>query len=170
MEYLQDIIDYGLKILFIGFNPGLRSAGIGHHYANKSNNFWKLLFESGLTPYKFNPEEDKKLIEIGYGSTNIAGRPTRSASEVSSSEYKEGSIILKNLLEKYKPQIACYVGIGVYRIFTRKQDVRCGIQTCSSVDGVVDYVCPSPSGLNRMTYSVKLEHFKGLKNLLYEIL
>ena len=167
MECLPDIIDYRLKILFIGFNPGLRSASIGHHYANKSNNFWKLLFESGLTSYKFAPEEDRGLIEIGYGSTNIVERPTRGASEISTSEYRAGSIILKNILEKYKPQIACYVGIGVYRIFTRKQDVKCGIQACSAVDGIADYVCPSPSGLNRMPYHVKLEYFKGLRDLLY---
>jgi mismatch-specific thymine-DNA glycosylase len=47
---LRDRIRPGLQILFVGINPGVRSATTGHHFAGFSNRFWKLLFESGLVP------------------------------------------------------------------------------------------------------------------------
>ena len=166
MDYLPDILDYNLKVVFIGYNPGLNSARIGHHYAGKSNNFWKLLYEAGFTPYKFTPEEDGKLIQFGLGSTNIVDRPTRGIDELKTAEFREGAIHLKDLLEKYRPGYSCYMGIGVYRVFSGKKEVVCGIQKESVVEGVKDYVCSSPSGLNRTPYSEQLICLRGLNELL----
>ncbi|MCX7709774.1 MAG: mismatch-specific DNA-glycosylase [Clostridia bacterium] len=166
MDLLPDIIDHNLKVVFIGYNPGMKTAETGHHYAGPSNGFWKLLYESRLTPYRFKPEEDRKLLELGYGSTNIVSRPTKSASEIKKEEFREGSDRLKTLLQLYKPKIACYMGIGVYRMFTGTKVVNPGRQEKSEVSGIVDYVCSSPSGLNRMPYDQQLNCFKGLKKLI----
>ena len=38
----------GLRVLFVGINPGVRSAITGHHFAGYSNRFWKLLWEAQL--------------------------------------------------------------------------------------------------------------------------
>ena len=40
----------GVRVLFVGINPGVRSARIGHHFAGYSNRFWKLLCDAGLVP------------------------------------------------------------------------------------------------------------------------
>jgi len=45
---LRDRIRPGVRVLFVGINPGIRSATVGHHFAGPSNRFWKLLYESGL--------------------------------------------------------------------------------------------------------------------------
>jgi double-stranded uracil-DNA glycosylase len=169
MEGIPDIIDYNLNILFIGYNPGLKSAEIGHHYASKSNGFWRLLYEAGITPYRFSPEEDRKLLELGCGSTNIISRPSRGASELKNHEFKAGAVVLKKLLEKYKPQIACYVGMGIYKKFSGKKDVEHGLQGERIVQDTKDFVCPSPSGLNRMPYEQQLHYFRKLKDLSNEI-
>lgn len=66
---IPDYLDYQLQIVFIGFNPGLTSARTGHHYASPTNRFWKLLFESGLTPVQYQPGEDYKLLEHGLNRT-----------------------------------------------------------------------------------------------------
>ena len=34
---LPDLIESDLKILFIGINPGTRSAEVGHHFAGRPN-------------------------------------------------------------------------------------------------------------------------------------
>ena len=47
---LKDRITPDVRVLFVGINPGVRSAVTGHHFAGFSNRFWKLLFESGLVP------------------------------------------------------------------------------------------------------------------------
>lgn len=167
--FLPDIISDNLSILFVGYNPGTLSAATGHHYANKSNRFWKLLYESGLTPYKLDPDEDSRLLEFGYGSTNIVSRTTKSAKDITTTEFKEGSIILKELIYRIKPKIVCFVGIGVYKAFASyimkipesTLKVQSGIQEKSLIDGIIDFVCSNPSGLNTIPYSEQLECLKN---------
>ncbi|MGL5514568.1 MAG: mismatch-specific DNA-glycosylase, partial [Sporomusa sp.] len=96
MDHVPDIIALNLRILFIGFNPGLRSAETGHHFAGHSNKFWKLLAAAGLTPYQFKPDEDGKLLALGLGITNIVARPSRAASEITREEYLAGREVLQN--------------------------------------------------------------------------
>lgn len=165
MNFLPDYLKEELLILFIGYNPGISSARLGHHYAGKNNCFWKLLRDADLTPRLFSPAEDFKLLELGYGLTNIVPRPTKGAKDLTADDYKAGRERLENILLKYKPLIACYVGIGVYKEFSRDRKAKMGLQNLSVVEGVLDYAAPSSSGLNRMGYQDKLNYFKELKGL-----
>ncbi len=159
----------GLTVLFIGYNPSLRSAEIGHHFAGRNNGFWRILVESGLTPERLQPEEDLQLLKLGMGLTNIVARPTRAASELTAAEYREGAKQLREKLERFRPRIACYVGIGVYKAFTRRKQVNHGVQTESAVPGVVDFVAPSTSGLNRMLYQEQLQIYRQLSELVTKL-
>lgn len=165
MQEVPDIIAVNLKILFIGYNPGARSAEIGHHFAGYSNRFWKLLYESGLTSQQIKPEDDETILHYGYGITNIVARPSRTAVEITKDEYREGRKILQKKLSVYKPRFACYAGIGVYKEFAGMKNPICGLQPKSVVDDVMDFVVPSPSGLNRMVFSEQLQIYKKLHKL-----
>lgn len=46
-KQLPDYLDYDLRVLFIGINPGITSAARGHHFAGPTNHFWSCLSESG---------------------------------------------------------------------------------------------------------------------------
>lgn len=166
MTEVPDIIAHNLKILFIGFNPGRRSAETGHHFAGYSNKFWKLLAASGLTLRLLKPEEDSQLLAMGYGITNIVARPSRTAAEITKEEYQAGREILLDKLRRYKPQIACFAGVGVYREFSRQTGIRCGLQPVSSVAGVTDFVVPSPSGLTRILFQDQLVYYQELARLI----
>ena len=65
-----------MRVLFVGINPGVRSAPTGHHFAGYSNRFWKLLHESRLVPEPLTFEEDGRLPEFGFGITNLVARPS----------------------------------------------------------------------------------------------
>ncbi|MFW6287869.1 MAG: mismatch-specific DNA-glycosylase [bacterium] len=166
LKELPDYLDYNLKVIFIGFNPGIRSAETGHHYAGRGNRFWKLLYESGLTPYQLEPEEDYKLLDLGYGLTNIVMRPSKKASDLDKGEYLAGRKILKAKLQKYNPEYACYTGIGVYRNFSGKKKIKRGLQDDQVLPGIKDFVISSPSGLNRTPYQEQLSRYKELKQLI----
>ncbi len=150
MPEIEDHLDYGLSVLFIGFNPSLRSGETGHHYANPRNNFWRILEDSGLTSRRYSPAEDRDLLKLGFGFTNIVARPTRGVEDIDREEYREGRKILRAKLTEYLPKVACYVGKGVYTEFTGRKQARWGFQPESAVDGVIDFVAPSSSGLVRM--------------------
>ncbi len=88
MQEIPDHLQKNMNILFVGFNPSLVSAQTGHHYANKNNRFWKILYLAGLTPKLFTASEEVKLLQLGYGLTNIVARPTKSAAEITKLEYR----------------------------------------------------------------------------------
>ncbi|WP_409347025.1 G/U mismatch-specific DNA glycosylase [Paenibacillus sp. MBLB4367] len=150
MKPIPDHIGHGLSVLFIGFNPSVRSSETGHHYANPNNRFWKIIHEAGLTPRKYKPEEDGDLLRLGFGFTNIVSRPTKTAAEITKEEYREGRSLLTEKIRHYRPKVACFVGKGVYEQYSGKLGADWGEQPEPIVDGVVEFVAPSSSGLVRM--------------------
>ncbi|GIP22774.1 mismatch-specific DNA-glycosylase [Paenibacillus sp. J22TS3] len=166
MQEVTDHLDYGLQIVFIGFNPSLRSGEVGHHYANPRNNFWRILHQSGLTPRLYDPSEDQDLLKLGYGFTNIVARPTRGVEDISREEYREGREILEAKLKTYRPQIACFVGKGVYTELTRRKKVAWGFQQDSYVEGIHEFVAPSSSGLVRMPMDEIVAIYRQLRDFI----
>lgn len=126
MESIPDHIKENLRVLFIGFNPSIRSGETGHHYANPTNRFWTILQLSGLTERKYSSEEDYKLLDLGYGLTNIVAKPTKNAAELTKAEYEAGRKALIQKISRYKPKIACFVGKGVYEQFSRQKNIPWG--------------------------------------------
>jgi TDG/mug DNA glycosylase family protein len=157
LDPIQDYLRKDMIILFVGYNPSIKSGISGHHYANPTNRFYTILHKAGFTDRKFDPTEDRLLIELGYGLTNIVERPTRAASDIRKEEYDEGRVKLKKKIQYYKPKIVCFVGKGVYQEYSKKRSIHWGVQQ-PSVDGIVDFVAPSSSGLVRM----KIDEIVGI--------
>lgn len=166
MNCLPDYLDKNLDILFVGFNPSILSGETGHHFASPNNRFWKILFESGLTPSLFQSVEDYKLLELGYGLTNIVERPTKSADEITKGEYRQGAETLKKKIMLYNPNYVCFVGKGVYKEYSNKKKIPWGLQSEAVVPGTHDFVAPSSSGLVRMKSAEILAIYKQLAELL----
>ena len=168
MRPISDHLSENLKILFVGFNPSIRSSELGHHYANPNNRFWRIVYDSGLTPRKYDATEDAKLLELGYGFTNIVQRPTKAADEITKEEYKHGKEILKKKVEQLKPKVVCFVGKGVYQQYSGLKVIQWGRQTKNVIPGVIDFVAPSSSGLVRMKMEEIVDIYKGLVSILME--
>ncbi|MGJ7921598.1 G/U mismatch-specific DNA glycosylase [Neobacillus sp. LXY-4] len=166
MKPIEDHIKEDLAVLFVGFNPSIRSSETGHHFANPNNRFWTILHKAGITPKKFTTEEDRLLLDYGFGFTNIVQRPTKAAQEISKEEYKLGQKELKRKITRYKPRIVCFVGKGVYQEYSGKKDVPWGVQPESVVEGTLDFVAPSSSGLVRMKIEDIIRIYAELPNLI----
>lgn len=163
---LPDYVRPGLKVLFIGFNPGERSAQLGHYYAYPGNRFWWLLWQAGLTDRQVKPEEDATLPErYGYGLTDIVDRPSKSSSDLEGWELRAGREGLLAKLRTYRPAVACYNGKGVYGAAAGLPTGRVtyGFQPTPLVEGTADFVAASPSGRSRETLAAKLELYRQLR-------
>lgn len=158
----RDLLRPGLTLVFCGYNPSLASGRSGHHYAHPGNRFWRVLYASGITARLYGPEEDERLLDLGIGFTNLASRPTRRADELTREEIQAGAQELRFRLERFKPQVVAYTGIGVYRWFRATSKVSWGVQEDSAVPEVADVVVPSPSGLNRMRFEELVDHYRVL--------
>lgn len=149
----EDLIDYDLKVLFCGINPGLYSAATGFHFARPGNRFWKVLHLAGFTNRQLHPSEEHELIELGYGITSFVKRTTARADELTTEEYIAGGAALLKKLEKYKPKNLAVLGIGAYRTAFAKPKAIVGLQT-EKIGGANVWLLPNPSGLNA-NYQIK---------------
>src|SRR3712207_5530140 len=73
---LPDLIARGLKVWFCGITPGLFSGAVGHPFARPGNRFWPTLHAAGFTGRRLSPFEERELLALGYGITNLVDRAT----------------------------------------------------------------------------------------------
>ena len=117
---LTDALRPSLHLLMIGLNPGLLTASTGHAYAHPSNHFWRLLHSSGLTSIRHPPSDTHALMDLyGIGNTNLCPRPTRDGSGLSKSEMEDGVGVLDEKVRRYKPEVVCIVGKGIWDTIAR---------------------------------------------------
>ena len=157
-----------MRVLFVGINPGMRSAAIGHHFAGPSNRFWKLLFESRLVPEPIGTEDDHRLPEWGFGITNLVPRATRGIDTLRAPEYVAGALVLRRKVRRWKPDVVAFVGVTLFRaVFGVKAGVPIplGLQADSiTFEGARVCVLPNPSGRNaNFSYQEMLAAFRGLR-------
>ena len=163
---VRDVIAPNLRVLFCGINPGLYSAATGHHFARPGNRFWPTLYQAGFTPRLLHPSEERELLTLGYGITNLVPRATASADELTSGELVAGQRRLKSKIKRFQPQVLAVLGISAYRTAFAQKVVVLGEQSERLVTSVV-WVLPNPSGLNAHYQLADLaEHYKALRQLL----
>uniref|UniRef100_A0A0A1XI26 G/T mismatch-specific thymine DNA glycosylase n=1 Tax=Zeugodacus cucurbitae TaxID=28588 RepID=A0A0A1XI26_ZEUCU len=145
---LPDHLCDNLDIVIIGINPGLFAAYKGHHYAGPGNHFWKCLYLSGLTQEQMSAEQDYKLLKYGIGFTNMVQRATKGSADLTRKEIKEGSRILLEKLQRFRPKIAVFNGKLIFEVFSGKKDFNFGRQP-ECVEGTDTYVWVMPSSSAR---------------------
>ena len=181
---LQDRIRPGLRVLFVGINPGVRSAITGHHFAGYSNRFWKLLSDSKLAPEPITYEDDVRLPEWGLGITNLIARPSPGIDQLRPAEYLDAWKILDRKIRRYGPEVVAFVGVTLYRAIlpmlgdsgsatgALRRASAARAATLSSVVGPQPitihrarvFVLPNPSGRNaNFTYAEMLQAFVRLR-------
>nr|POE80090.1 g/u mismatch-specific uracil dna glycosylase [Quercus suber] len=117
---LLDILAPDLICMFVGTNPGIRTAVAGHAYAHPSNLFWKLLHASGCTEARLRPEQDGELPRrYCMGNTNLVERASRDAGELSKREMAEGTPSLEAKVRRWRPEAVCIVGKGIWEAVWR---------------------------------------------------
>ena len=145
---LPDIISTSLDVVFCGINPGMRSAAVGLHFANRTNRFWRVLHLAGFTAKQFEPEEARLLLHYGYGLTSAVARPTVSATDLSRGDFIAAQPAFERKIAKYRPRYRAFLGKPACSVFLNQRDLSWGLQP-TTLGGSAVWVLPSPSGLNR---------------------
>jgi double-stranded uracil-DNA glycosylase len=187
---LPDHIRPGARVLFVGINPGLRSAAVGHHFAGHSNRFWRLMHDSGLLPESLNHEDDARLPEFGYGITNLVRRATPGIDALRAGDYARGRRALVARIRAHRPMVVALVGVTLYRALfpsavprrdrasarsgARRRDAptRGGVLGLrrETLAGSRVFVLPNPSGRNAtLSYDAMLGAFRALNKYLYAV-
>jgi double-stranded uracil-DNA glycosylase len=146
-QKLPDILAPNLRVLFSGINPSLYSAAVGHHFARPGNRFWKSLHGAGFTDRLLHPSEDRSLLALGYGLTNLAERATARADELTLEDLCQGHASLSEKLKIHRPQCLAVLGISAYRTAFEQPKAVMGLQP-EKLHETEIWVLPNPSGLN----------------------
>ncbi|HEY5836574.1 G/U mismatch-specific DNA glycosylase [Streptomyces sp.] len=144
---VEDVIGGGLRVLFCGINPGLMSAYTGHHFARPGNRFWPALHASGFTARRMAPAEQREVLALGLGITNLAGRATARADELTADELVAGGRLLTAKVGQHRPAWLAVLGVTAYRVAFGDRHAQVGPQE-RTIGGTRIWVLPSPSGLN----------------------
>jgi TDG/mug DNA glycosylase family protein len=145
-QALADLVGPDLRVLFCGINPGTLSGELGLHFARTGNRFWKLLYAGGFTESVLPPAEQHILPAIGIGITNLVGRVTAAASELSSSELREGATQLEAKVEILRPRCVAVLGMQAYRTAFLRPGATIGPQP-EPLGHSLLWLLPNPSGL-----------------------
>lgn len=143
---LADLVGPDLRVLFCGINPGTLSGDLGLHFARPGNRFWKLLHAGGFTESVLLPAEQHTLPELGIGITNLVGRVTAAASELSVVELREGATQLGTKVVMLRPRCVAVLGLQAYRTAFRRPEAVVGRQP-ELLGSALLWLLPNPSGL-----------------------
>jgi TDG/mug DNA glycosylase family protein len=143
VSVLPDYLRPGLDLVLCGTAPGPVSAARGHYYANPGNRFWRTLFEVGLTPRLYRPDDDHLLPEIGIGLTDLVKTRSGLDRDLAGGDYDAAGLEARIAL--YRPKVLGFDSLNAGRRALGKT-ARCGHQT-GLFGGAEVFVLPSTSGL-----------------------
>jgi TDG/mug DNA glycosylase family protein len=144
---LADTVGAGMRLLVCGVNPSWYSADAGVGYARPGNRFWAAAMAAGIV--SADRDAASALVDHGVGMTDFVKRPTRTAAEVTSEEYRAGFARVERLVAWLQPGAVCFTGLSGWRDVVNAK-ARAGVQA-EGIGGRPAYVMPSTSGLNART-------------------
>lgn len=147
---LLDFLAPGLRVVFCGTVVGKVSGEKRHYYAGAGNDFWRLLFESGLTSTLLDPTQDSRVLEFGIGLTDLAKGVASSSDTGLRAHYDVEGFVRK--MEEFKPGCVAFHGKEAAKEVSRRlgfgKALKLGTQAWT-VAGRPVFVVPSASGSNR---------------------
>jgi len=150
---VPDLIGPGLKLLFVGINPGLWTAATQTHFAHPGNRFYPALRRGGVIERDIDrgtglTDDDRDyLLARGIGNTNLVNRATVRAAELSAAELREGRVRLEECVRTWSPAVVVVAGLTAYRTAFAQPKAKAGEQP-EGLLGARLWVVPNPSGLN----------------------
>jgi double-stranded uracil-DNA glycosylase len=150
---VPDLVGPGLRLLFVGINPGLWTAATQTPFAHPGNRFYPALAEAGIIPRLpsfaagLSEADRQEFLDAGIGISNLVKRATVRADELSRDELRAGAARLTRDVARWKPVVVAIVGLTAYRQGFGHSKARAGKQPEHLAESEL-WVVPNPSGLN----------------------
>ncbi len=154
---VPDLLGADVRLLFVGINPGLWTAATQTHFAHPGNRFYPALLRADIIAEPVDAaagmtDADRaRFIDSGIGITNLVGRATARADELTAAELRTGGERLKNLVHELAPRVVAIAGITAYRTAFAQRTAASGRQPedwPTRTGRCQVWVVPNPSGLN----------------------
>lgn len=150
---VPDLIGPGVRLLFVGINPGLWTAATSTHFAHPGNRFYPALLQAGIVDRSISrtngmtADDRAYLIARRIGFTNLVRRATARADELTATELRSGALELTEFAQTHRPAVIAIAGITAYRTAFHRPKAKLGEQP-EGLAGARVWAVPNPSGLN----------------------
>ena len=148
LRTLPDLLRPGLDLVFVGINPGERSARLGHYYGHRGNAFWTALSASGLVPESVGPDDDRRLPgSFGIGFTDVVKRVQTDSTLVRDAELRASAPAFRRRIAYASPRALCFTTTRAFDVLHPRvrQPEQWGRQPVT-IEGAAVWVMPSTSG------------------------
>jgi G:T/U-mismatch repair DNA glycosylase len=156
----QKFIRHDLVLLFVGFNPVIKSLKKGHYFSSFpstwKSSLWYQLHYAGFSEY-LDPEDkaDVRLFgdsEKRLGITDLVDDDFKTnPKQIKKQNIIRGRARLTQEIRKYKPKVVCFLGKDTYRKFrdlSNREPVKYGIQNFYVGESKI-YLAAFPSSMEK---------------------
>jgi double-stranded uracil-DNA glycosylase len=156
-DVLQDLLRDSLRIVLCGTAVGTASAAAGAYYAHKQNKFWKILYETGLTPELLQPHRYRDLLQHRIGLTDFVKTHSGMDHQIPLSELTlDARARLSASIAKCRPEFLGFTSkTAGQRFLGGKRDY--GEQT-ERIAGTRIWILPSTSGAAQGNWRPEIWH------------
>ena len=150
---VPDLAGPDVRLVFVGINPSLWTAGTRTHFSHPGNRFYPALRLAGIIDRDLDraagmTDDDRAYFRArGIGQTNLVNRATIRADELAAEELRAGAERLRTFVRTHTPRVVAVLGITAYRTAFGRPRARGGEQP-ETLEGARLWVVPNPSGLN----------------------
>ena len=156
-DILQDVLQDSLQVVLCGTAVGTASAAAGAYYAHRQNKFWKILYETGLTPELLQPQEYRDLLQHRIGLTDFVKTHSGMDHEIPLSKLAEVSRSrLSASIVRYRPKFLAFTSkTAGQRFLGGKRDYG------EQVERIAEtriWILPSTSGAAKASWRPEIWH------------
>ena len=150
---VDDLLGPGVRLLFVGINPGLWTAAVNAHFARRGNRFWPALYRAGITSSLVDASDGMpadaraELLAKRVGITNLVAVATARADELTAEQLREGGLRLRRVVAEQQPRVVAMLGLTAFREAFGVRKAPLGRST-ETFEGAELWLLPNPSGLN----------------------
>lgn len=143
VQVLPDIVAPEPVVVFCGLAGAASTKERDHYYETPGNSFWESLHLAGFSPRQLRPEEDRLVVDLGLGLTDLVGHWDPRWVEVD-------ELVAK--LERWRPEWLAFTSKGAAQEAARALGER-PPRTLGAADLYLAesqvFVLPGVSGANR---------------------
>jgi TDG/mug DNA glycosylase family protein len=159
MPVFPDVLEPGLKVIFIGTAASKKSAIVGAPYAGPGNRFWEMLYKAGFTPRQLAPTEYRTINQYGLGLTRMV--PEKIGNDYVLKPEDFDPVGVRAEIEQFQPLIVAFVGKRAAQEFLGHRIESYGLQP-EQIGTTQIYVLPSTSGAARKFWDEAPWHDLGV--------
>ncbi len=145
---IDDVLTHHLKAVFCGTALGHESLRQRAYYAKAGNQFWPVLYRTGLTPRLLSPQEYPLMPSLGYGLTDLCKTASGNDDQLPANAFDAPA--LQHKILTYQPHILAFTSKNAASAFLQKPvgQIAYGLQK-PMIGRTQLFVLPSTSGQAR---------------------